>query len=75
MKVVYEEYSEDRKRRFLIYNEETYFSVVLEQFYEELEIQGYIEPAGFKEVRDVMIHHVGTIEEGINVGRELLTNI
>ncbi|MGN0245562.1 MAG: hypothetical protein ACI4DK_06330 [Lachnospiraceae bacterium] len=35
MKVVYEECSEDRKRRFLIYDEETYFSVVLEQFYEE----------------------------------------
>lgn len=55
MKIVYEECSEDRKRRFLIYDEETYFSVVLEQFYEELEIQGYIEPAGFKEARDGMI--------------------
>lgn len=73
--VVYEEYSEDRKGRFLIYDEETYFSVVLEHFYEELEIQGYIEPAGFKEVRDGMIHHVGTIDEGVKVGRELLRNI
>lgn len=75
MKVVYEEYSEDRKRRFLIYEEEIYFSVVLEQFYEELEIQGYIEPSGFKEVRDGIIHHVGTIDEGIKVGRELLRNM
>lgn len=75
MKVVYEECSEDRKRRFLIYEEEIYFSVVLEQFYEELEIQGYIEPSGFKEVRDGIIHHVGTIDEGIKVGRELLRNM
>lgn len=48
---------------------------MLEQFYEELEIQGYIEPSGFKEVRDGIIHHVGTIDEGIKVGRELLRNM
>lgn len=36
---------------------------------------GYVEPAGFYEVRDNMIHYTGTIQEGILVGRGLMLNI
>ena len=48
---------------------------MVERFYPENEIQGYIEPAGFREAGDKMIHHVGNIDEGIKVGKELLRNI
>lgn len=75
MKKEYEEYSDDQKRRFIIYEELGFYSVILEKYFEEIEIQGYIEPAGFKEIRDGMLHHVGNLEEGIKVGRELLRNI
>lgn len=36
---------------------------------------GYIKPSGFYEVRAGMVHHVGTIAEGISVGQELLRNM
>ncbi len=74
-KKVYEEYSDDRKRRFFVFDEGSFYSVRLEHYYPENEIEGYVEPAGFREVRDEMVHHVGNIAEGINVGKELLRNI
>ena len=75
MKKVYEEYTEDKKRRFIIFDEDNFYSVVVEQYFEEIDVQGYIEPAGFRNIRDGMLHHVGTIDEGIKVGRELLRNM
>lgn len=75
MDLCYEEYSHDKKRRYHIYKDNGFFKVILEQYYEEYDCMGYIEPAGFYEVRDNMVHHVGTIDEGISVGRELLRNI
>ena len=74
-KIVYEEYSDDRNSRFFVCDEGDYYSVMVERFYPENEIQGYIEPAGFREAGDKMIHHVGNIDEGIKVGKELLRNI
>lgn len=75
MKMIYEEYSDDRNCRFLIYDNEKYLSVVAEQYFDEYEIEDYIEPAGYREVRDGMLHHVGTLKEGIAVGRELLRSL
>ena len=75
MELCYEEYSYDKKRRYRIYQEDGFFMVKLEQYHDEYDCMGYIEPAGFYEVWDNMVHHVGTIDEGISVGRELLRNI
>ena len=75
MKLIYEEYSADRGDRFRIYDNGKYLSVVVEHFFEEFEIEGHIEPAEYREVRDGMLHHVSNIEEGIRVGKELLINI
>ena len=75
MKIVYEEYSKDRNAKFIICEAENYYLIKAERYYDEVDIEGYIEPAGFREVRDGMIYHVGTIEEGIPVGRELLKNL
>ena len=75
MKLCYEEYSDDEKKRYRIYKSNGFFEVVLEQYHDEYDCKGYIEPAGFYEVRDNMVHHVGTIDEGISVGRELMRNI
>ncbi len=74
-KIVYEEYSADKKKRFFVIDEGSFYSIRVEYYFPENEIQGYIEPAGFREVRDEMVHHVGSINEGINVGKELLRNI
>ena len=74
-KKVYEEYSTDGKKRFFVIDEGSFYSVRVEYYYPEYEIEGYIEPAGFREIRDEMVHHVGNITEGINVGKELLRNI
>lgn len=71
---VYEEYSKDKKRRLIIFDSEKYFSVIIEQYQEQSDIQGYLAPAGFYEVNDVVAHNVGTIEEGISIGRELMKN-
>ncbi len=75
MELCYEEYSDDKKRRYRIYKENEFFKVILQQYHEEYDCMGYIEPAGFYEVQDKMVHHVGTIDEGISVGRELMRNI
>lgn len=74
MKKVYEDYSEDKKRRYIIYDNVNYYSVIVEQYYDAIDIKGYIEPEGFYEVHDCMVHHVENIDEGIKVGRELLRN-
>ena len=74
MNLCYEEYSSDKKRRFHIYQCDNYYLVKIEQYHDEYDCMGYIEPAGFYEVRDNMIHHVGTIEEGILVGKEMMRN-
>ena len=74
-KIVYEEYSADRMKRFFIIDEGSFYSIRVEYFFPENVIQGYIEPAGFRDIRDEMVHHVGSINEGINVGKELLRNI
>ena len=65
----------DKKRRYRIYKANEFFKVILQQYHEESDCMGYIEPAGFYEVQDKMVHHVGTIDEGISVGRELMRNI
>ena len=75
MKLCYEEYSEDEKRRYRIYKVDGFYKVILEKYHNEYDYMGYIEPAGFYEVRNSMVHHVGTIDEGISVGRELMRNI
>ena len=75
IKKVYEEYSADRKSRFFVCDEGSFYSVRVEYYYPENEIEGYVEPAGFREVSDDMVHHVGNIDEGIKVGQELLRNI
>ena len=75
MELCYEEYSNDKQRRYRIYKDNAFFNILLEQYHNEHECMGYIEPEGFYEIRDNMVHHVGTIDEGISVGRELLRNI
>lgn len=75
MERLYEEYSEDKKKRFSVYDKGNYVSVVTERYFEEFATEGYVEPAGFREVRDGMVHTAGTLEEGIEVGRELLRNM
>ena len=75
MEMVYEEYSSDRQKRYRIYKKEGYFEVVVEQFCEAVDIQGYIEPSGYSELLDGMVHHVGSVKEGICLGRELLKNL
>lgn len=75
MELHYEEYSDDTKRRYRIYKDNGFYVVILEQYHDEYDCMGYIEPADFYEVRDCMVHHVSTIDEGIAVGKELLRNI
>lgn len=75
MQLCYEEYSNDEKRRFRIYQDNEFYEVILEQYHDEYDCMGCMEPAGFYEVRDNMVHHVGTIDEVISVGRELMRNI
>lgn len=75
MEYCYEEYSDDNLRRYRVYKDSGFFRVILEEYHAECVCMGYIEPEGFYEIRDNMVHHVGTIDEGISVGRELLRNI
>ena len=60
---------------YVVIDEGSFYSIRVEYYFPEYEIQGYIEPAGFREIRDDMVHHVGSINEGINVGKELLRNL
>ena len=75
MENLYEEYSEDKKKRFVILDKGSYVSIVTERYFEEFATEGYVEPAGFREVRDGMVHTAGTLDEGIKIGRELLRNL
>lgn len=51
MELCYEEYSDDKKRRYRIYKENEFFKVILQQYHEEYDCMGYIEPAGFMKYR------------------------
>lgn len=75
MELCYEEYSDDEQIRYRIYKNNGFYKILLERYHDEYDCMGYIEPAGFSEVRDNMVHHVGTIEEGISIGRELLKSL
>lgn len=68
----YEEYSEDNKRRFRVIKRDSSYKVVVEEYRPEADIGGYVESAGFYSVSDRNLHLAGTLEEGINIGRELI---
>lgn len=71
----YEKYSCDKTIRYRIYKNQGYFDVKLERWHDEYDCMGYMEPAGFFEVRDGMVHLVGSVDEGILVGEEMMKNL